>query len=352
MEKRKCGCVSILASYCIYSVYVCIMNVLHILYTGLTNQWIWILATITILLVVTLFISVVGIPICNHFVWSVLNEQSLHEEVEHREGNTPVLAQFGAFFIEQLSVEQENKPHESWHKISVYLAESSCDKLPTATTEVHYNETDRAEKTDPLYMLKYSELELHACATTKKVESNPVMFFVLRTIENFVNFDPKQPNSHDYYKGIPVGTRGKERCTEVSYKVTEHDYYSVACIHPDDVTLVYNLTMRVRKVDINELANSTIIDVIDPESDDQEVENAISFGSHQFCLFADIKESAILSTYNYTTLETHIEPRYNTAVAITVSSLVLLFVLIVAALMLLFKVVYTRCHRHSYKQLE
>lgn len=265
---------------------------------------------------------VMGIPLCNKYVWSPLNTMSPHE-VQHREKNAPILSEFWAFFVKQVSVEQEiDNVEDSFHNIKVFLAHSSCHDLPTLTTVDEYTETSELH-TETVYMLKNSEIILHASATTDNVESNPVMFYITKTVENYNHFDPHNPDTIEYHKGIQVGTKGNKKYSNIYYRVKEHDYYSVKIVvhrGQSDVTLNYNLTMNIKQLDIDSL-NSSVIGIIKHDSDEKKIK-AISLGNSQYCLFADIMESTINSTYNYTTIETHLQPRHDAGVGVSVSALI------------------------------
>ena len=268
-------------------------------------------------------LCVVGIPLCNQYIWSPLNNLS-PEEVQHRENSVPILSEFRDFFVKRVSVEQEiDEYDDSFHNIMIFLAHSSCYDLPTLTTVDEYTDTSEL-RTETIYMLANSKITLHASATTKQVESNPIMFYIAKTVENYIHFNPHNSDTIEYHEGIQVGTKGNIKYSDISYRVSEHDYYSVIITghgQQSDVTLNYNLTLSIKKLDIDSL-NSSAIGFIEYDS---EVEKPISFGNSQYCLFADIMESTIDYTYNYTTIETHLEPRHDVGIGVTVSALIAFF---------------------------
>ena len=77
--------------------------------------------------------------ICATYAWVPLSDLSKSHDVQHREGNVPILKQFDSFLVEGFSVEQEVDTDDASHTVSVYLTNHVCDDLPTTTVQEKYN---------------------------------------------------------------------------------------------------------------------------------------------------------------------------------------------------------------------
>ena len=271
-------------------------------------------------------VGVVALSVCSVYVWSPLSQLPSAHDVQHREGNIPILAEVNSFLTKQVTIQQEIDFDDALHKVYIFLSDFACSELPTLTVIQYYNETS-VKNIDPVYMLEHSEIEVSICASTQNPHHNPLIFYILRPVEEYLAFDPHHLGNKVFHKIIPVGRNNESKCTPVVRNIRERDYYSMKFIVRDDVTFTYNLTMTIKQVDIEAINNTTIVGILYPDNDeDQETSKTISFGTENLCLFADIKES-IPSINNYTTLQTHLKPRYGTALGITVSMTVLLFLL-------------------------
>ena len=265
----------------------------------------------------------IGGAVSFKYVWSPLHHVSSSHDVQHREGNVPILAEIDSFFVKGFYVEQEVDSDDSSHTVSVYLPNSACDDLPTITRAQEYNET-APPSTIPTYMLQHSLVSLRASASTPNSENNPVFFYILRTVESSIKFDPSRKDSR--YR-ISVGKNSDPKPTNITVSIHESDYYSFRFSVPSAVSLTYTLSVSVHQIDIDAL-NSSLIGTINADSDDGTTGKSLNFGTGKYCLLADIKESSITRTNNYTSLEAHMQPRVNAGVGITVS-LVFLFPLVV-----------------------
>ena len=272
----------------------------------------------------TLLLSAFGIALCTNYVWIPLHNLTQSHDVQHREGNVPILLQLSSLLVKKFRVVQEVDLKDSLHTVSVYLPNYGCNELRTTTTTQHYNAS--APPPDiPIYMLEHSHISLHTCATTKEDENNPVFFYITKTVEKSINFDGNQKKGRH---AISVGIDDSFKYTTISSLITSSDYYSIRFSEiPSNVTLMYNLTVTIIKVDLDAV-NTTRVGTITPDSDDRTLERSIDFGTGEYCLLADIKDSAKQKTNNYTTLETHTEPRVGAAVGVTVG-LLLVFILVV-----------------------
>jgi hypothetical protein len=202
---------------------------------------------------------------------------------------------------------------DSSHRVLLYLSDDQCYQLPT--TLVVHNYSEPQISIPPVYMLEHSEIEARICASTTQLESNRVVFYILRTVGNYISFNPHHPNENDYHKSVPVGTNGTKKCTVITRTLNDRDYYSVKFHSPEHVVLTYNLTMRIRQLDSSAL-NTTPIGVIEPEND-QKIGKNIPFQIKQYCLFANIQHTAFSSTNNYTSLEVQFKPRKGASLGIT-----------------------------------
>ena len=262
--------------------------------------------------------------ICAIYVWVPLHNLTKSHDVQHREGNVPILSQLNSFVVEKFRVVQEIDSKDSLHIVSVYLPNYGCNGLPTNTTTHHYNEIF-PPTADSTYMLEHSHISLQASATTEEPEYNPIFLYITKTVEKSINFDGDQKKGR---YSIFVGVDGSLRRTNIPHPITESDYYSIRfSTVPPNVNLTYNLTLKIKKVDLGAL-NLAPVGTIYPNSSDQTLEKNIDFGTGEYCLLADIRNSAIVSTHNYTTLETHMEPRLDAGIGITVGSLLAFIILV------------------------
>lgn len=278
------------------------------------------------LLVIALIVtSVVGIPLCYKYAWFPLHHLPSSYGVQHREGNVPIIAQFNSFYVNHFFVEQEvaSITDDSYHEVSLYLERSACNDLPTIARLYKYNETFSPPTLMPLYMLEHSSISFHAMASTPNQDSNPAYFYIVRSAENSIHFDP---NCNDCRYRIRVGKKGSFKPTKVLKQISASDYYSFKIRVPEFVTVTYNLSVEIKEVDIDAI-NGTLLGTIDPDSDDQTIGNALKLSSGQHCLFADIQYSSNI-THDYTFLEVHIQSRLDASVGITVCLLLVLLVVI------------------------
>ena len=162
-------------------------------------------------------------------------------------------------------------------------------------------------------MLKNSKILLHTCASTEGKEYNPIFFYIIRTVANSIHFSPNQKDNFKHK--IIVGKYGFTNSTRIFYQVTENDYYSVRFSSiSSDITLTYNLTMTIKQVDLDDVNSTWTGTTYD---DGQSVGESIKLGTGKYCLFADIQDSSRLKTHNYTTLETHMQPRVGVVLGVT-----------------------------------
>ena len=259
------------------------------------------------------------------YVWSPLHHLSQSHDVQHREENVPILAQFDSFLVKQFYVEQEVDSDDSSHTVKVYITNSACDDLATTTKQHHYTETS-PPSTVPVYMLERSFILLHANTSTSKFENNPVWFYITRTVESSIHFDS---NAKEGRYRISVGKDGYWNFTTIAFSVHTNDYYLIRFICPPTVILKYTLKMNIRQLELDAI-NTTLVGTIGFNSD-KKTGKKITFGTGEYCVFASIQESAYPSTYNYTTLETHTEPRIGAGVGVTVCVLLVFLVVVLVA---------------------
>jgi hypothetical protein len=281
---------------------------------------------IVVFVSVALMLSVAGVALCSIYVWSPLHSLSQSHDVQHRENNVPILAQYDSFLVKQFYVEQEVDSEDSSHTVYVYLTNYPCNELPTTIKRHHYSQAF-PRSTIPVYMLEHSYIFLHANATTSKFENNPVFFYLTRTVESSIHFDSKSKEGR--YR-IPVGKDGYWNSTIIGVSVHTSDYYSFRFIVPQAVTLTYNLTLMIRQVELDAI-NATLVGTIGFNSDDKRAGEKIKFGTGEYCVFASIHESAYPWTYNYTTLDTHTQPRIAAGVGVTVCVLLVFFLMVLLA---------------------
>ena len=318
---------------------------------GLTRKCI--ISAIALLVVPLLLVGVIIIPVCSKFVWKPLHELPSHT-VQHREGSVAILAQLDPFLTKQFHVQQKIDFDDSLHRIAIVVSDSGCDAVSTLTTRLCYSGTQAgSQSTNPVYMLQHSQIEANICASTTNPENNPLMFYIVKSIEDYMHFDQIRPSY--YHRSIPVGRNDEQRCTQITKNINERDYYSVRFRNHPGITFTFNLTMIVRYVNIN-ATSATLLGVLSPQDDDGDelIGETLSFGTKKLCLFADIKESSMTSTNNYTTLETILEPRYGAALGITVSTTVAFFLWIVAVesvACFVFRRKYSSCTRHGYTRI-
>ena len=272
-------------------------------------------------------VSIVGIPLCSKYVWLPLHDLSSTQYMQQCEGNAPILAEFNSFFVKSFHVRQRIKSglDDSLHKIYIYLANRVCNDLKVSTTTCIFNDTFPPPN-HPVYMLENSVISLHACASTE-VSDNPVLFYIIETVENYIDFNPRHPPSKGYQKRISVGKNGVSIPTKYMVPLSQSDYYTLKFEKPKDVTLTYNVSLEVRQID-TDAENTTLLGVIGRTNHNQTVGTTIKLGYGDYCLFADIQGSSHTTTRNYTTLETHLEPRVDAGVSITVLFLLVFFFII------------------------
>ena len=298
---------------------------------------------LALILVTIALLLIVAVSVCSKFVWAPLNQSSPHR-VQHRERNIPILAQVNSFLTERVSIEQDVDEDDSLHTISMYLSDSDCDDLPTLVTSHNYNGTI-PPNIAPVYMLEGSEISANISASTKNSESNPLFMYILRTVEDYLLFDPYHLNKRDYRARIHVGKNNQPEHTQITYKVHKRDYFSVRFSQYSDIMLAYNLTMTIKHLNIDAI-NATLVGVLlSSDEDDQKTGSTISFGRNIQCLFADIQENSI---NNYTTIKTSLEPRYSAAFGITLPVTIVILLGNILVVVICIK----RYHHGSYAQLD
>lgn len=289
---------------------------------GSTRTW---KCIVGLLVIPLLLLVVVAVPVCYHYVWSPLSHISSHN-VQLSEGSIPILDEINSFLTQKVIVRQENIIDDSLHNISVYFSDSACGSLPTATTVDHHNDV-HSRDIQPVYMMEGSIVYIYVCATTERHESNILFLYMLRSVEEFLAFDPHHLDKMDSFIKLPVGVRGSPLCSPLTIKIQRRNYYSFKFYGSDDISVTYNVTMTVKQLDISAI-NATLVGVFKPKNNEKEkAVKTISFGTGKKCLFADVQETSLKSTNNYTTLETHLEPRYSAALGITIT-MILLFALL------------------------
>ena len=247
------------------------------------------------LLVIAIIIwSVVGITMCYKYVWSPLHDLSSTADVQQREGKTPILKDFDSFFVEDFIVTQKVKSdiYDSFHTVFVYLLNTACNDLPSNTTTQRYDESSQSPY-GPVYMLKNSVISINICASTRNSDNDPLILYILKTVENFLNFDPKHPSKEYYRKHILVGNNGYTNCTTISLTLSTDDYYTIYFSPPKGVTL--------RQTEVNAVNNSSLLGVFKPSNGDQTLKDGIGFQSERYCLFADMQKSSNATSQDYTT---------------------------------------------------
>ena len=284
---------------------------------------------IFVFIVAVVIVAVVGVPICHTFVWSPLQRLPTDTSLQHREGNQPIIAEFDSFLVKQFYLQQcvASDSDDSLHKIYVYLEKQSCSSLPSTTTVHEYDEIS-PPPTIPVYMLRDSLISLHTSASTNGSENNPVLFYVIRTVEGYFDFiNSGYTTSTDKRWRIHVGKHGNKTHTNISLTITEDDYYSIQFSRgvSGSVDLTYNLTVEIQHIDMQAL-NTTPVGTLDPTSEVNKISKSFGFGTGKYCLFGDIHESTDTSTHNFTSLETHVGRRVGPGVGITVSALLLCFI--------------------------
>ena len=200
------------------------MQTMYSMYAGVKEQ-LW-LKFLLVAIIAVFVMGVLGIPLCYKYVWSPLHHLSVPYGTQHREGNVPILAQFNSFYVKQLSIKQEDASvdDDSYHKIIVYVENSVCNDLPTTTTVHKYNETFPPPELIPVYI--YAEtftISFHASASTTNQYVNTTYFYVIRTVENSIHFDP---NCKDCRHKIGVGKNGGSLTTHLVIQIPANDYYS------------------------------------------------------------------------------------------------------------------------------
>lgn len=280
-------------------------------------------------------ILVAAVVVCSKYVWSPLHQLSPYEAKQY-EGSIPILGEVDPFLTQTICINQDVDFDDSLHEISVYIAKENCHRLPYTTTLTLYNEEQMA--IHPVYMLEHSEIKMYnICASTEGPESNPISFFILRGISEYINFNPHDKTSYYRYYSFQVGTDGKKKCKHFTLKIPESDYYSIKIFPPSTppITLNYNLTMYTRHLDIKAMNKTLIkVGVIEPDNDDnQKTSTHIPFATKKYCLFAEIEKTTMQSTNNFTSLGVVPVPRYGASLVITVLPVV--FFLIIPVLVVI-----------------
>jgi hypothetical protein len=286
------------------------------------------------ILVIVLFsvafitVSVVGLTVCSKYVWAPLHDLSSPRDVRQCEGNVPILAEYDSFFVKEFTVNQQVRGdlYDSFHTVFVFLSNTACSNLPIVVTTESYNETSELPY-GPVYMLKNSIISLNVCASTKSPDDDPLILYILKTVEKFLNFDPKHPSKQYYRKHILVGNNGFTNCTNISLVLSQSDYYTINFLLPKGITLVYNITVNIKQIDVDAV-NTTLLGTFKSSDGDQTIRDTVKLGTGKHCLFADIQTSSNATSQDYTTLELQAEPRVNAGVGITVTALLVCFVVV------------------------
>ena len=170
-----------------------IMFVCFILSADCTQRgFLLIIAVVILICIVT---AVLVLTLFSIFVWSPLSQLST-QAVQHFEGNIPILAQVDAFVTQRINVQQNLDVDDSSHRVSIYFLESKCHDLPTTLVSQSYHEPQMS--IPPVYMLEHSQIKVRICANTSLSESDHVIFYILKTVGNYISFDPHHPQRNDY----------------------------------------------------------------------------------------------------------------------------------------------------------
>ena len=309
---------------------------------------------ISILLVIAVVIwGTVGIPICYKFVWSPLSSVPLSKVVQHQEGNVPIVSEINSFIVEEFHIQQKVTvdSEDSLHTVYVYMKDTLCNDLPTTTTFYVHNETSPPPSI-PVYMMKGSHISLNASASTKGPDNNPIVFYVLRTVEDYFTFNPHNPPKKGYRKHIPVGNDGVSRQTNFSQPISTSDYYSIRFEGDlNTIDLSYSLLIKIKRIDIDAV-NATPIGILYPKSGFKIINESLRFGTEKYCVFADIEESSSRYIHNSTALETRMEPRVLAGATITACTLFAFFIIILVTETLIYSLYVTFFKRRDYTTLE
>ena len=225
--------------------------------------------------------------------------------------------------------------YDSFHTVFVYLLNTACNDLPSNTTTQRYDESSQPPY-GPVYMLKNSVISINICASTRNSDNDPLILYILKTVENFLNFDPKHPSKEYYRKHILVGNNGYTNCATISLTISTDDYYTIYFSPPKGVTLHYNITMTIRQIEVDAVNNSTLLGVFKPSNGDQTLKDGIKFQSGRYCLFADIQKSSNATSQDYTTLEVETGPRVNAGAGITATVLIVFLVVVMLSEVLIY----------------
>lgn len=277
----------------------------------------------TLVIVFTLILLVIVIAVCSVTVWSPLHKLSNSHDVQYREKSVPLLAEFNPFLVKGFHVRQEPDLDDSLHTVDVYLTNAPCSDLPVITTNHDYNNSHPPD-TIPVYMLKGSVVALKVNASTTNPESNPLFFYIIRSVESDLHFDA---NRKDGRHGIFIGKNNVSKPTNIKLSIASSDYYTFRFTPIQlGVSLKYSLSLKIRHINLNNVSNgSQLVGTLDPYNDRETVGTKIlNIATSYRCLFAEIKESAITITNNYTTLEVHVDPRLDAGVGVTISVLIII----------------------------
>ena len=296
----------------------------------------------------------VGLTVCSKYVWAPLHDLSSPRDVQQCEGNVPILAEYDSFFVKEFNVNQLVKSdlYDSLHTVFVFLSKTACSNLPIVVTTERYNETSQPPY-GPVYMLKNSIISLNICASTESPDNDPLNLYILKTVEKFLNFDPKHPSKEYYRKHILVGNNGFTNCTNISLVLSQSDYYTINFLLPKGITLMYNITENIKQIDVDAV-NTTLLGTFKSSNSDQTIRDRVELGTGQHCLFGDIRTSSNATSQDYTTLEIQAKPRVDAGVGITTSALLVFFVVVLLCEILVYVSVrkfVSYCKQRGYKRL-
>ena len=261
----------------------------------------------------------------------------------------PIVSEINSFIVEEFDIRQivMVDSENSLHTVYVYMKDTLCNDLPTTTTFYAYNEISPPPSI-PMYMMKGSHVSLYASASTKGPDNNPIFFYVLRTVEDYFTFNPHNPPKRGYRKRIPVGNGGVSKQTNVSLPISTSDYYSIQFEGDlDTVDLSYTLLIEIRRIDIDAV-NATPIGILHPDNGFEIIHESLRFGTEKYCVFADIEDSSSPFIYNSTALKTSMEPRVLAGAAITASTLLAFFIIILATETFVYFLYMRFCKRKDY----
>lgn len=300
--------------------------------------------TFTILSVAML---VIGVIVCTRYVWQPLHILSTSSTtVQHREMNVPILSEINSFFVNGFYLEQEFEYDDSLHIVDVYLTHSACSDLPTVTNTRDYFYL-LPLNTLPVYMLRGSLVTFSANASTHNSEYNTAFFYVIRTVDGDLDFNPHQKDGR---YSIKVGLHSSNHSTLLKIPIDSDDYYSFQLRIPERVIILYTLSVTYKQVNISDVNNHSMLGTL---NEDERIGTSIGFGTGRHCLFANIRKSADKTTSNYTSLRLHLDPRVDAGVGIT---LFVIFVSLIFSWIILYVVIRLLvnrfCKNRHYTQIE